>query len=87
MGLNRLMLFTADNKERAELLKWLVPKFIENQARLPRRDLTLYVRWLLQGDLDELAQDFISNARNLHEYSRSLKLAENLLEHSKKKIR
>jgi hypothetical protein len=86
-GLIRLILFTSSRAERKTLLQTMIPKLMKEQIRLPRKDITLYVRWLLQENLIDLAQDFILNAQTWYEYSRSIKLAENLLEQVKKRTR
>lgn len=86
-GLIRLILFTSSRAERKTLLQAMIPKLIKEKIRLPRKDITLYVRWLLQENLIELAQDFVSNAQTWYQYSRSIKLAENLLQQVKKQTR
>ncbi len=82
-GALRLLLFTATKEERQPLLEELVPKIVDEKVTLPRGDITLYVKWLLQGGYIAHAALLLDHVKECYNYSRSIEVAERLIENHK----
>lgn len=82
-GLCRMMIFTATDKERKEVVRLVISHIIDTNSKIARGDIPFYINYALLVDEKELAERLLDKAKTWYEYSRIIQEMQTLISQHK----
>lgn len=82
-GLHKMLVYTASEKEKAQVVQLVFRKIIEGNTRLERSEIPFYISHAISVKEFELAQQLLDKAKTWYEYSRIIQEMQDLIANKK----
>ncbi len=79
MGLHKMLIHTATDTERKDVVKLVLGQVMQNDSKLPRTEIPFYINHALWVGEVELAQRLLDKAKTWYEYSRIIQEMQDLI--------
>ena len=82
-GLHKMLIYTASEKEKKQVLQLVIRKIVEENTVLARALIPFYVNHAIDANELELAQQLLDKAKTWYEYSRIIQEMQDLIANKK----